>query len=118
MAQITLTITGATYVVGCKDGEEGHVQYLSQEVERRLNTVRSQLAPSSESHALFLTALLLADEIQDLRAGQMTDESVKAIEQARLIIEERSRQHERLHQVADLAENLLSQLDEDASKLA
>ncbi|MDF7674057.1 cell division protein ZapA [Acetobacteraceae bacterium ESL0709] len=111
MAQVTVNITGATYIVGCQDGEEGHVQYLTQEVERRLATVRARLAPTNEGHALFLTALLLADEINDLRAGQLTDESRKSLEEARLIIEDHARQEERLQQIADLAEHLLGQIE-------
>lgn len=112
MAQVTLNITGATYLVGCKDGEEGHVQYLAQEVERRLNTVRNRLSPSSEGHALFLTALLLADEINDLQAGQLTEEARQSLEEARAIIEDRSRQEERLQQLADLAENILGRVED------
>ena len=34
MAQVTLRINGYAYTVGCKDGEEQHLQAMAGEVER------------------------------------------------------------------------------------
>lgn len=111
MAQIMLSVDGAGYVVGCQDGDEPHVRMLAQEVEKRLRHVRGQLAPESEAHALFLTALFLADELHDLRANRLPDAGRALLERAKAIIEARQAEKERMAQAADLAERLAQQLE-------
>ncbi|QDH13058.1 cell division protein ZapA [Formicincola oecophyllae] len=69
MAQLRITIGTSTFPVACSDGDEKRVRELADEVEKKLDMVRQHLAPTSESHALFLTALLMADEKDDARAA-------------------------------------------------
>lgn len=111
MAQITLPIGGANYVVGCQDGEEDHLYHLVQEVEKRLSYVREHLAPAGEGHALFLTTLLLADEIHDLEHGKMSDEAKKILQQAEETVSESKRYQGRLTHAADIAERLLRRVE-------
>ena len=40
MAQVTLRINGYAYTLGCKDGEEKHLEAMAAEVGRRIEGVR------------------------------------------------------------------------------
>jgi cell division protein ZapA len=68
MAQVTLRINGYAYTIGCKDGEEKHLEAMSAEVSNRIDGVRAAAGPSGEARMLVMAALLMADDIFDLRS--------------------------------------------------
>jgi len=74
MAQVTLRINGYAYTVGCKDGEEEHLQAMAGEVERRIDTVKAVAGQSGEARMLVMASLLMADDLYEmgrsLRAAQ------------------------------------------------
>jgi cell division protein ZapA len=67
MAQVTLRINGYAYTLGCQDGEEQHLEAMGAEVSRRIDGVRIAAGPSGEARMLVMAALLMADDIFDLR---------------------------------------------------
>lgn len=67
MAQVTLRINGYAYTIGCKDGEERHLEAMGAEVNRRIEGVRAGAGPSGEARMLVMAALLMADDIFELR---------------------------------------------------
>jgi len=67
MAQVTLRINGYAYTLGCKDGEETHLEAMGAEVGRRIEGVRVASGPSGEARMLVMAALLMADDIFELR---------------------------------------------------
>ena len=69
MAEVNLTINGRNYGIACDDGQERRVQALGQYVDQRLKEIARAGAASNESHLLFLTSIILADEIFDLKDG-------------------------------------------------
>jgi cell division protein ZapA len=75
MAQVTLRINGYAYVLGCQDGEESHLEAMGEEVGRRIDGVRLAAGPSGESRMLVMAALLMADDIFELRAKLQTAEA-------------------------------------------
>ena len=68
MAQVTLRINGYAYTLGCQDGEEQHLEAMSDEVGRRIDGVRLAAGPSGEARMLVMAALLMADDIFELRS--------------------------------------------------
>jgi cell division protein ZapA len=68
MAQVTLRINGYAYTVGCKDGEEKHLEAMGAEVNRRIEGVRAAAGPSGEARMLVMAALLMADDLFDTRS--------------------------------------------------
>jgi len=68
MAQVTLRINGYAYTIGCKDGEERHLEAMGAEVNRRIDGVRSAAGPSGEARMLVMAALLMADDLFELRS--------------------------------------------------
>ena len=67
MAQVTLRINGYAYTLGCKDGEEKHLEAMGAEVSRRIEGVRVASGPSGEARMLVMAALLMADDIFEMR---------------------------------------------------
>ena len=67
MAQVTLRINGYAYTLGCQDGEESQLEAMGEEVNRRIDGVRLAAGPSGEARMLVMAALLMADDISELR---------------------------------------------------
>jgi len=67
MAQVTVKINGFAYPVGCEDGQEGHLQAMAAQVDSRVESIKALGGNSGESRLLVLAALLMADEIHDLK---------------------------------------------------
>jgi cell division protein ZapA len=67
MAEVTVRIAGYVYTVGCEDGQEGHLQAMAAEVDNRIASIKAVGGQSGEARLLLLAALLLADELHDMK---------------------------------------------------
>ncbi len=67
MAEVNIAINGRNYGVACDNGQEARVRDLGKYVDERLKDISKAGAAASETHLLVLTALVLADEVYDLR---------------------------------------------------
>ncbi|MFQ3622603.1 MAG: cell division protein ZapA [Acetobacteraceae bacterium] len=70
MAQVTLRINGYPYVLGCPDGEEGHLETLGAELDARVGAIRAQVGNLGEARLLVMAGIMLADELRDLKAAK------------------------------------------------
>ena len=70
MAQVSLQINGYGYTLGCGDGEEDHLLAMAVELDRRIQEIKQQVGPSGEARMLLMAALMLADELHDLRSDR------------------------------------------------
>lgn len=68
MAQVILKINGYSYTVGCADGQEERLTAMAQEVESRIDDIKKLGMQSGEGQLLALAGVMLADEVDDLRA--------------------------------------------------
>jgi cell division protein ZapA len=66
MAQVTVRINGYAYTIGCQDGEEGHLQAMAGEVERRIETIKATAGQSGEARMLVMASLLMADDLYEM----------------------------------------------------
>lgn len=70
MGQVTLRVGGFSHPVSCEDGQESHLVGLGAEVDRRIASIRQMGgAQFPEARLMLLAALLLADELHDLRVA-------------------------------------------------
>jgi cell division protein ZapA len=67
MAQVSLQINGYGYFLGCADGEEDHLHALAADLDRRIEEIKTATGPSGEARLLLMAALMLSDELHDLR---------------------------------------------------
>jgi cell division protein ZapA len=70
MAQIHVEIGGRSYEVACKDGEEDRLRMLGRLVDARAADAIRAVGRGNEARELLLTALLLADELDEARSAQ------------------------------------------------
>ena len=75
MAEVNLNIHGKAYGIACDDGQENRVIEVGQYVDNRARDIAAAGAASNENHLLVLTALVLADEIKELRDNIQTNMS-------------------------------------------
>ena len=107
MGQVTVRVGGYSHPVSCEDGQEAHLVALAAEVDRRVSSVRTMGGSYGEPRLLLLAALLLADEVHDLKVE---------LAQARAGLPPSAqpqdpRLAERLARVAERIEGIASDLD-------
>lgn len=78
MAQVSLQINGYAYLLGCADGEEQHLLTLAAELDRRIQEIKASTGPGGEARLLLMAALMLSDELHDLREYLQQHEAVSA----------------------------------------
>jgi cell division protein ZapA len=69
MANIDIEVAGRRYNVACRDGEEEHLRSVAAEVDRRAQDATAALGSLTETRQLLFAALLIADDIKEIRAG-------------------------------------------------
>lgn len=70
MADVKITVNGRIYEIGCDQGQEGRVVDLAAYVDQRLQQIARSGGAYNDAHLLLLTALVLTDELFDLRASR------------------------------------------------
>ncbi|WP_129792741.1 cell division protein ZapA [Sphingosinicella sp. CPCC 101087] len=74
MASVDVEIAGRRYNVACRDGEEEHLRSLAAVVDRRANDAAAALGSLTEARQLLFAALLIADDLKEMRAGTGSSE--------------------------------------------
>ncbi|MDR3516275.1 MAG: cell division protein ZapA [Azospirillaceae bacterium] len=70
MPRVEVRLNGRGYAVSCRDGEQDRLLQIAAFVDERIRQVAaSGSGQGSDAHLLALTALLLADELFDIKAG-------------------------------------------------
>ena len=72
MSNVTLRIGGRTYAVACGEGQEQHIGDLGRTIDEKLSTLEGR-AGLGEARTLLFAALLLADEVHELRQAPAAD---------------------------------------------
>lgn len=69
MGQVTIVIDKREYAITCDDGQEEHIIQLSRLLDEKARALSSRVGQINENMVLAMVGLLLADELQDLKAG-------------------------------------------------
>ncbi|WP_026439489.1 cell division protein ZapA [Acidocella facilis] len=104
MAQVTIRINGYAYQVGCEDGQEEHLGKMAAEIEQRITHIKAIGGQAGEARLLMLAALLLADELHDVKTNPPASAPVAATPRAY------GERRARLRRVAARAEEIASDL--------
>jgi cell division protein ZapA len=80
MPTVTIGLNGRNYDIACGEGEEARVQELAGEIRRRMEAVTRNTGPVAEGMAFVMTALLMADELDQKKreATKLRDETREA----------------------------------------
>ena len=80
MAQVKLSIGGRSYDLACREGEEAHYETLARRIDAKAEDVRGAMGAIGETRLLLLTALLLADEVENQTPGTRPTPPAPAID--------------------------------------
>jgi cell division protein ZapA len=69
MANIDVEVAGRRYNVACRDGEEEQLRSLAAIVDKRSQDATQALGSLTETRQLLFAALLIADDLKEVRAG-------------------------------------------------
>lgn len=67
MAQVTISINSREYAIACEDGQEARILQLSHILDEKAQLLTNGTSQISESMLLAMIALLLADELSELK---------------------------------------------------
>lgn len=67
MAQVVVEIGGRNYPLSCRDGDEAHLTELAAGIATKADGLTRSLGVMSESRLLLMAALMVADELHDVR---------------------------------------------------
>jgi len=67
MAQLTIEVNGRPYLVGCEDGQEAQLRELAKVFDGHVRQLADQAGQIGETRLFLMGALMMADELQDLR---------------------------------------------------
>jgi cell division protein ZapA len=70
VADVTIYINGRSYNIACDNGQEGRVVDLASYIDQRLQQISRAGAAYNDAHLMVLTALVLADEVFELREAE------------------------------------------------
>ncbi len=66
MPNITVTVNGKNYTVGCEDGEEDHVRDLAAYVNKHVNDLAGGVGQVGDARLLLMAGLVVADELSEI----------------------------------------------------
>ena len=69
MANVDIEVAGRRYNVACRDGEEAHLHSVAAMVDQRARDATEALGSLTETRQLLFAALMIADDIKEIRAG-------------------------------------------------
>lgn len=79
MAEVTLEIAGRSYPVACRDGEEAHLMGLGRLVDAKAQDAGRAMGSMTENRQLLVTALLLADALNERNGGSKSAPSMAPV---------------------------------------
>ena len=62
MANVNIKFNGKDFLLSCEDGQEEHLEELSQNLTEKFNQLKSKLGNLGESKLLLITSIKLMDE--------------------------------------------------------
>ena len=110
MGEVTLNIHGREYGIACDDGQEERVAHLGHFIDSRLREIAAG-GGAANDHLLVLTALVIADEVHELREQMRYMVPANGAQQP-----ERVSAEEELH-IVQTIEHLAGRINAVASRL-
>jgi cell division protein ZapA len=66
MSQVSVTINGRQFRMGCEDGQEDHLAGLARELDARIADLRTKFGEIGDSRLTVMAALTIADEMTEM----------------------------------------------------
>jgi cell division protein ZapA len=95
MGQVSVTINGRQYRMACDDGQEDYLTRLAEDLDQRIEQLRTDFGEIGDMRLTVMAALIVADELseQGQRARRIEDE-VTTLQDARLLAVDEAKANE------------------------
>jgi cell division protein ZapA len=70
VARVEINLNNRPYPIACEDGQEGRVREVASFVQERIREIQGSVRTATDTHLLVMVALMLGDELLDLREGK------------------------------------------------
>ncbi|MDC3060602.1 cell division protein ZapA [Candidatus Pelagibacter sp.] len=67
MANVNIKFNGKDFLLSCEDGQEEHLEELSNNLSNRFNQLKSKLGNLGENKLLLITSITLMDEYFEMK---------------------------------------------------
>ncbi len=71
MPQVSMTLNSRTYRLSCGEGEQQRLAELANYVKQKVDKLVQDFGQVGEERLLLMAALLIADELWELREGKL-----------------------------------------------
>lgn len=121
MAQVNVTINGRQYRMGCEDGQEEHVMSLAQEIDDRIEQLRSAHGEIGDQRLTVMAALTVADELAETTQRiRRLEEEIAGLQDARVMSADRAQQAQAaivaaLNTAAERIEEITREINQSAN---
>jgi cell division protein ZapA len=91
MSQVTVTINGRQFRMACEDGQESHLLRLAQDLDQRIDRLRTTFGEIGDTRLTVMAALTVADELAET-GGKLRrlEEDMATLQEARATSVERA----------------------------
>lgn len=118
MAQVSVTVNGRRYTVGCQDGQEDHLSGLAGYVNQKIEELKAGGVQLGEAHFMLMASLLIADELHEALLDLEDGDKAPAADQAAAALAEEDASPQSPAALSELeAEKIALALDACASRL-
>ncbi len=66
MAEVSVTVNGRKFALGCDDGEQAHLLKLGAKLDKRVQMLANQFGQIGDTRLLLLAGITLLDELEDV----------------------------------------------------
>ena len=91
MPQVSVTINGRQFRMGCEEGEEARLLQLAEDLDQRISRLRTRFGEIGDTRLTVMAALTLADELTEAKAKlQRVEPELAVLQEASVVSAERS----------------------------
>jgi len=92
MAQVNVTINGRQFRMACEDGQESHLMRLADDLDQRIEQLRSKFGEIGDTRLTVMAALTVADELAEAgRKLRRLEEELAGLQDARVVAADRQK---------------------------
>jgi cell division protein ZapA len=90
-SQVTVTINGRQFRMACENGQEAHLLRLAEDLDQRIEKLRTTFGEIGDTRLTVMAALTVADELADVgNRLRRLEEEMAGLQEARAAAAERA----------------------------
>ena len=118
MANVNIKFNGKEFLLSCDDGQEEHLEELSNVLNNKFNELKTNLGNIGENKLLLITSIKVIDEyfetkkIIDSKKKELEILKIKFLDLKNLIYEYKDNKEKEIQTLMDLHDNLKKEVED------